>query len=85
MSTPHPHPPTSPSSHPPQLEAEVASPPSKASTSAASPSGVPTVANFAAHSLTDNCRVLADVAEPPNMKRQFDASLSVVLLQVRSM
>lgn len=31
--------------------------------------------------LSDSCRVLADIAEPPNMKQAFDASLSVVLLQ----
>ncbi len=31
--------------------------------------------------LTDTCRVLADVAEPPNMKRAFETSLSVALLE----
>lgn len=31
--------------------------------------------------LTDRCRVLADVAEPPNLRKAFDASLSVVVLQ----
>lgn len=38
----------------------------------------------AARALSDTCRVLADIAEPPNMKQAFDASLSVVLLQVRA-
>lgn len=31
--------------------------------------------------LSDACRQLADVAEPPNMKQAFEASLSVALLQ----
>lgn len=31
--------------------------------------------------LSEKCRVLADVAEPPNMKQAFEASLSVALLQ----
>eukprot|EP00879_Flechtneria_rotunda_P002629 GHRR01002831.1.p1 GENE.GHRR01002831.1~~GHRR01002831.1.p1 ORF type:complete len:772 (+),score=213.92 GHRR01002831.1:193-2316(+) len=31
--------------------------------------------------LSEQCRVLADVAEPPNMKRAFETSLSVALLE----
>lgn len=31
--------------------------------------------------LSDKCRTLVDVAEPPNMKRAFEASLSVVVLK----
>jgi Golgi apparatus protein 1 len=31
--------------------------------------------------LSDECRVLADIAEPPNVKRAFDASLSFALIQ----
>lgn len=31
--------------------------------------------------LTEECRVLADVAEPPNMKRAFETTLSVALLE----
>lgn len=31
--------------------------------------------------LSEKCRALADVAEPPNMKQAFEASLSVALLQ----
>ncbi|GAX78146.1 hypothetical protein CEUSTIGMA_g5588.t1 [Chlamydomonas eustigma] len=31
--------------------------------------------------LSESCRVLADVAEPPNVKAAFDASLTVVLMQ----
>lgn len=31
--------------------------------------------------LTDECRVLADVAEPPNMKRAFETTLSAALLE----
>lgn len=31
--------------------------------------------------LSEQCRVLADVAEPPNMKRAFETTLSVALLE----
>lgn len=31
--------------------------------------------------LSEECRVLADVAEPPNMKRAFETTLSVALLE----
>jgi Golgi apparatus protein 1 len=31
--------------------------------------------------LGGECRVLADIAEPPNVKRAFDASLSFALIQ----
>jgi Golgi apparatus protein 1 len=31
--------------------------------------------------LSDQCKVLADVAEPPNMKRAFETTLSVALLE----
>jgi Golgi apparatus protein 1 len=31
--------------------------------------------------LTDECKLLADVAEPPNMKRAFETTLSVALLE----
>lgn len=31
--------------------------------------------------LTDECKILADVAEPPNMKRAFDTTLSAALLE----
>jgi len=34
-----------------------------------------------ARQLSDKCRAIVDIAEPPNMKQAFDASLSVVLLQ----
>ncbi len=33
--------------------------------------------------LTSACRALADVAEPPNMKRAFETSLSVALLETQ--
>ncbi len=33
--------------------------------------------------LSDSCRVLVDVAEPPDMKKAFDASLSVVMMQAQ--
>lgn len=41
------------------------------------PSGSPA----APPQLSDECKVLADVAEPPNMKRAFDTTLSVALLE----
>ena len=44
--------------------------------------GVPTANRRPPRALQDHCRVLADIAEPPNMKQAFDASLSVLLLQV---
>lgn len=31
------------------------------------------------------CRIIADLAEPPDLKQAFDASLSVVLLQVHQL
>jgi len=31
--------------------------------------------------LSDQCRMLADVAEPPNMKRAFETTLSAALLE----
>ncbi len=33
--------------------------------------------------LSDSCRVLADIAQPPDLKKAFDASLSILSLQVR--
>lgn len=44
-------------------------------------SGDKTTSNPGMANLSDECRVLADVAEPPNMKQAFDAGLAVVLLQ----
>lgn len=44
-------------------------------------SGDKTSSNPGVASLSDECRVLADVAEPPNMRKAFDAGLAVVLLQ----
>lgn len=38
-------------------------------------------AKDATPTLSDACKLLADVAEPPNMKRAFEASLSVALLE----
>ena len=36
---------------------------------------------FQGAKLSDKCYVLADIAEPPNMKQAFDASLSFALLK----
>jgi len=36
---------------------------------------------YSGRTLSDECRAFADVAEPPNMKQAFEASLSVALLQ----
>lgn len=33
--------------------------------------------------LSEVCRVLADVAEPPNMKRAFETTLSIALLETQ--
>lgn len=41
------------------------------------PTGSPT----APPQLSEECKVLADVAEPPNMKRAFETTLSVALLE----
>ena len=56
----------------PQVEelAAVAVPAKAASSAAAS-----------TRTLSDQCHLLADIAEPPNMKQAFEASLSVALLQ----
>ncbi|GIL70396.1 hypothetical protein Vretimale_3583 [Volvox reticuliferus] len=40
-----------------------------------------TTANSTAPRLSDKCSALVDVAEPPNMKQAFEASLTVALLQ----
>lgn len=66
--------PIPPSPHSPQLE-QIATSESASSDGRAPPAGAP-----AAPRLSDECRALADVAAPPNMKRVFEESLSVALL-----
>ncbi len=33
--------------------------------------------------LHDECRVLVDIAQPPDLKKAFEASLTLVMLKVR--
>lgn len=51
------------------------------SSGASSAAVAPSSGGRGSRTLTDRCRVLADVAEPPNLRKAFDASLSVVVLQ----